>query len=122
MANSTTTSRSLEAINNYARSRSKRALQIINNIMDDDEAPDAVRLKAAEAMLDRAVGKPTQKHEQTIDINIQQQHLLALKDAADIRLKAIDANKAKVHYVEKDDQLTIEHQSDPLKKKRHDLA
>ena len=104
-----TNSRTIEAVNNYARGRSKRALEIIGSIMEDETAPTAVRLKAAEMMLDRAIGKPTMKVEKTVDINIQQQHLEALKNAADLRLKAIQANKDKVHYVERNDQITIEH-------------
>jgi hypothetical protein len=108
----TTTSRSIEMVNNYARSKSKKALETLNAIMCDEKAPYAVRVKAAECMLDRAVGKPTQKHEQTVDVNIQAQHLEALKDAATLRRKAIEGNKAKVQYVEHKDQLTIEHVND----------
>ncbi len=110
--------RTLERINQLARSHSKQAISTIKNIMLDETAADAVRLKAAELMLDRAVGKATQKHEQTIDISIQSQHLEAIKDAAVLRLQAIDANKAKVEYVENIDSLTIEHQPD----QRNDLA
>ena len=118
MAKKTTSSRTLEAINNLARSHSKQAIQTIANIMKDDDASDAVRLKAAELMLDRAVGKATMKVEKTIDISIQSQHLEAIKAAAVLRLKALEANEAKVQYVENRADLTIEH----VPATRHDLA
>ena len=108
----TTNTRTLEAINNLARGKSKRAIEVIGAIMDDESATDAVRLKAAELMLDRAVGKAVNKVEQTVDINVQQQHLIALKDAATIRLNAIEANEQKVKYVEHLDHITIEHEDD----------
>ena len=109
-----TSSRTIEAINNLARSKSKRAIEVINAVMEDETATHAVRIKAAELMLDRAVGKATQKTEQTVDINIQSQHLEAIKHAAQLRLKAIQSNDAKVHYVEHKDQITIEHERNDL--------
>lgn len=61
-------------------------MEIINSIMEDEEAPIPVRLKAAEMILDRGVGKPTQKSEATVEVSVQQMHLVAIRDAATLRL------------------------------------
>ena len=42
-----------------------QAVAVLRSIMADEEAPHAARVKAAEAILDRAYGKPTQSLEVT---------------------------------------------------------
>jgi hypothetical protein len=48
-----------------------KALEVINGIMEDVEAPRRARLDAAGMLLDRAWGKATQKHEMPEIITLQ---------------------------------------------------
>lgn len=43
-----------------ARSHTETAINVLAGIMRKDEAPDAARIQAATALLDRGWGKPTQ--------------------------------------------------------------
>jgi HEAT repeat protein len=43
-----------------ARQKSPEAINTLANIMDDQKAPPAARVAAANALLDRGYGKPTQ--------------------------------------------------------------
>lgn len=47
-------------IRSLARSHTKRAIQVLQGIMDQPEAPPAARVQAANSLLDRGWGKPTQ--------------------------------------------------------------
>ena len=56
----------------YARIRSRRALDVIIAIMHDEGAAASDRLRAAQLVLDRAWGKPTQHIEQTSTERLEQ--------------------------------------------------
>lgn len=47
-------------IRSLARSHTETAINVLAGIMRKDEAPDAARIQAATALLDRGWGKPTQ--------------------------------------------------------------
>ena len=47
-------------IRSLARSHTKSALKVLSGIMNEAEAPAAARVAAAQALLDRGWGKPTQ--------------------------------------------------------------
>ena len=49
-----------------ARQKSPEAINTLSNIMHDEKAPPAARVAAANALLDRGYGKPTQPIEQTL--------------------------------------------------------
>lgn len=49
-------------IRSLARSHTQRALQVLQGVMDQPEAPPAARVAAANALLDRGWGKPAQAH------------------------------------------------------------
>ena len=51
-------------VRELARQRSPQALDTLTAIMEDDEAPPAARVAAANAVLDRGWGKPVQAIEQ----------------------------------------------------------
>jgi hypothetical protein len=90
----------MEKINNLARKHSERAIHLLVKAMDDEAAPWNVRIRAAELILDRALGKPVTPTEIKVegDISIQHQHLLAIKAMADRRLQTHDADNQKLKY------------------------
>ncbi len=47
-------------IRSLARSHTERAIQVLQGIMDQPDAPHAARVAAANSILDRGWGKPTQ--------------------------------------------------------------
>src|SRR5436309_8237921 len=53
-------------VQELAREKSPEAIDTLSNIMRDDKAPPAARVAAANALLDRGYGKPTQPISQTL--------------------------------------------------------
>jgi hypothetical protein len=53
-------------VQELARQRSPEAIDTLSNIMRDTKAPPAARVAAANALLDRGFGKPTQPISQTL--------------------------------------------------------
>jgi len=49
-----------------ARQKSPEAINTLAKIMDDEKAPPAARVAAANALLDRGYAKPTQPISQTL--------------------------------------------------------
>lgn len=47
-------------IKSLARSHTEAAINVLSGIMNQTEAPPAARVQAAQALLDRGWGKPTQ--------------------------------------------------------------
>ena len=58
--------RVLADVQELARRRSPDAINTLSAIMDDQKAPPAARVAAANALLDRGYGKPTQPISQTL--------------------------------------------------------
>ena len=58
--------RVLADVQELARERSPEAINILANVMRDEKAPPAARVAAANALLDRGYGKPTQPISQTL--------------------------------------------------------
>ena len=58
--------RVLADVQELARERSPDAINTLAAIMDDQKAPPAARVAAANALLDRGCGKPTQPISQTL--------------------------------------------------------
>ena len=94
--------RTMEKINNLARRHSERAIHLLVKTMDDEDAAWNTRIRAAELILDRALGKPVTPTEIKVDgdISIQHQHLLAIKAMADKRLQSHDADHQKLKYAD----------------------
>lgn len=55
------------------------AFTYLGNVLEDDGAPHGARLQAASMILDRALGKAKETKEITGNININTEHLEALK-------------------------------------------
>lgn len=94
----------MDAVNREARRLSKRAIQRLAYLMDDEESPPTVQLAAANAILDRAIGKPKTMTEMTVNgtISVEHQHLDALKEIADARRELRErAIEAKGDWVQK---------------------
>jgi hypothetical protein len=53
-------------VQELARQKSPEAIATLATIMHDDKAPPAARVAAANALLDRGYGKPTQPISQTL--------------------------------------------------------
>src|SRR5512140_280147 len=53
-------------VQELAREKSPEAIETLANVMRDDKAPPAARVAAANALLDRGYGKPTQPISQTL--------------------------------------------------------
>jgi hypothetical protein len=53
-------------VQELAREKSPEAINTLSNIMRDAKAPSAARVAAANALLDRGYGKPTQPISQTV--------------------------------------------------------
>jgi uncharacterized protein DUF5681 len=53
-------------VQELARQQSPDAINTLGDIMRDDKAPPAARVAAANALLDRGYGKPTQPISQTL--------------------------------------------------------
>ena len=58
--------RVLRDVQELAREKSPEAIETLSNIMHDTKAPPAARVAAANALLDRGYGKPTQPISQTL--------------------------------------------------------
>jgi hypothetical protein len=58
--------RVLADVQGLARKRSPEAINTLAAIMDDKKAPPAARVAAANSLLDRGYGKPTQPISQTL--------------------------------------------------------
>ena len=56
----------LADVQELARERSPDAINTLAAIMDDQKAPPAARVAAANSLLDRGYGKPTQPISQTL--------------------------------------------------------
>jgi hypothetical protein len=56
----------LSDVQEPARQKSPEAITTLANIMHNDKAPPAARVAAANALLDRGYGKPTQPISQTL--------------------------------------------------------
>jgi hypothetical protein len=56
----------LSDVQELARKKSPEAIIILASIMHDEKAPPAARVSAANALLDRGYGKPTQPISQTL--------------------------------------------------------
>lgn len=56
----------LGEVQELARQKSPKAINTLSNIMHDEKAPPAARVAAANALLDRGYGKPTQQISQTL--------------------------------------------------------
>lgn len=52
--------KALTHIRSLARNHTDRAIQVLQGIMDQPDAPHAARVAAANSLLDRGWGKPTQ--------------------------------------------------------------
>ena len=78
-----------------ARSHMETAIATLADVMTDEEAKSAARVRASEVMLAYGFGAPSRKVEQTIDVTImdeRQAHLTALQRlAADKNKKALPA-------------------------------
>jgi hypothetical protein len=53
-------------VQELARERSPEAINILATVMRDEKAPPAARVAAANSLLDRGYGKPTQPISQTL--------------------------------------------------------
>ncbi len=51
-------------VRKLARSRTKKAVRVLSEIMESADTPANVRVLAAQALLDRGYGRPTQHSEQ----------------------------------------------------------
>ena len=58
--------RVLRDVQELAREKSPEAIETLSNIMHDTKAPPAARVAAANPLLDRGYGKPTQPISQTL--------------------------------------------------------
>jgi HEAT repeat protein len=58
--------RLLAEVQGLAREKSPEAINSLANVMRDEKAPPAARVAAANALLDRGYGKPTQPISQTL--------------------------------------------------------
>lgn len=92
-------------INRYALKHTEKALDYIANKIDDENASDAVRVRCAEVILDRALGKAKNTTDLNVSgqVNVQHQHLHALQDMAARRLASQDGDKAKLVYASRKD-------------------
>lgn len=64
---------------NKASQLMPKALAYLETVVDDEEAPHGARLKAAEMILDRALGKAKEFKEITGNMSVTHQHLDALR-------------------------------------------
>lgn len=60
-----------------ARAMTPKALETLEQVMDDPKAPAGARVTAANAALDRAWGKPTQQVEANVGVTLEQLVLAA---------------------------------------------
>ena len=51
----------MKSVTELAREKTEPALNVLESIMNDEEAPASVRVSAAKALLDRAHGRPAQE-------------------------------------------------------------
>jgi len=72
-----------KGIDVLAREKSERALEVLESVMENDLAEDRDRLRAAEAILDRGYGKPSQAIIQ-VPASKQQAALLAAMSDDDL--------------------------------------
>ena len=71
-------------IRSLARSHTESALRVLAGIMNQKDAPAPARVQAAQALLDRGWGKPTQHVEAEISVNPWQEIVMAIRqDDAD---------------------------------------
>ncbi len=84
--NNSTKQRTAQLVGQYARSKAKKSLEMINAFREDPKVPITVRMKCAEIILERGLGKATQHTESQVEVNVQALHLHAVKDAAAMRL------------------------------------
>lgn len=102
---------SLRQVNSLARKHAPEALEAIVELMRDENAPWAVRVRAIEIILDRALGKPTTSADINVsgEVSIQHQHLLAVSEIAAARLaKLADGDDNKQDYAD-GKALVLEH-------------
>ncbi len=90
----------MERINNLARKHSERAITMLVNIMEDEANPTELRMKAAQAILDRGIGKPTAHivAENQNHYSADDDFLAALKAIAEKRKSANLADVKKLTY------------------------
>ena len=63
-----------------AADQSYEAICLAAETMNDEQAPLHMRLRCAEIILDRALGKPKQEINQEVNVNVTHVHLEALKE------------------------------------------
>lgn len=100
-------------INRLALKHSERALAYVAATIDDATASHAVRLRAAEIILDRSLGKPKSQTEVNVsgEVNIQHLHLDALQAMAQDRLERYaSGDESKLAYAAGE---VIEHRPAP---------
>lgn len=76
----------LEEIRALARDHAEDSIQTLADVQNDDEAPAAARVVAANSLLNRGFGMPERRVEQKVDVTIYDQrtaHLQALKQLAE---------------------------------------
>ena len=109
-------------VNRLALQHTVNAINYIAAVITDDTAPHTVRLKAAELILDRALGKAKSNTEISVsgEVNVQHLHLAAIQDIAVNRLEKLAAGDAsKASYADNMGQV-IEHK--PTNSKGDDAA
>jgi hypothetical protein len=83
-----------------ARKHTERAISLLVKVIEDDAAPVAARVTAAQAVLDRGWGKPRQEVEgrHSIQVNLGQQHLDAIRALSQAvgKTRALEHPKSKV--------------------------
>lgn len=71
-------------IRSLARQHTEAAIKTLHTVMHQKDAPPAARVQAAQALLDRGWGKPTQHVEADITVNPWQEIVMAIRqDDAD---------------------------------------
>jgi hypothetical protein len=77
-----------DAVRAYAQHKAKEAVETLAEIMADKDAPASVRVSAATALLDRAVGKPAATIETRVDAtDMKTLHLQALKSLSVVTIE-----------------------------------
>lgn len=88
----------LTKVKELAREKSERAIEVLASIMEDATLSPAVRVTAAEALLNRGYGKPSQA------VDIKQESM----DWTAIHLEALRLHSDAVKQVEDGRRVTIE--------------
>lgn len=73
-----------------AAEHAEAAMRHVVGLMETDDAPFHVRLKAAEIILDRALGKPKQEIKQEVSMNVTHVHLEAVRSLNAMVIEHVD--------------------------------